>query len=95
MCLCRAPAKGFGSTSCLPTACTTPFFVILQAAEVQALPRIVAKRWPGAHINIVVNSAGAQLQRLARRRWLACSLWGWQCWREVGRPCAHTSSRGG
>ncbi|KAI7841158.1 hypothetical protein COHA_005124 [Chlorella ohadii] len=45
---------GVPATEFLPVVCD-----ISKAAEVQALPRIVAKRWPGAHINIVVNAAAA------------------------------------
>lgn len=45
-CLCQP-----NRPSALPRATVQP-------AEVQALPRIVAKRWPGAHISFVVNRDG-------------------------------------
>jgi guanylate kinase len=41
---------GVPATEFLPVVCD-----VSKEAEVQALPRIVAKRWPGAHISFVVN----------------------------------------
>lgn len=56
---CRRPQ---GAAAVWPPPCSTNRSAASppsQEAEVQALPRIVAKRWPGAGIDIVVNTTAA------------------------------------
>ena len=44
---------GVPASEFLPVVCD-----LTKEAEVQALPRIVAKRWPGSGIDVLVNNAG-------------------------------------
>lgn len=63
---------GVPASEFLPVVCD-----LTKEAEVQALPRIVAKRWPGSGIDVLVNNAGACVVWLA---WRAAVGWGggWQ-----------------
>lgn len=48
---------------------------LTKEAEVSALPRIVAKRWPGAGIDVLINNAG-ESRAGARIRVSVCCLGG-------------------
>lgn len=49
-----ASAAGVSLSDFLPVVCD-----LTKEAEVSALPRIVARRWPGAGIDVLVNAVGA------------------------------------